>query len=293
MKQIVKLSLIFSFLCCLSACQEKGIAFRQWSAAQAMKEAAEKQQAIFLFVYQDDRDPYAKVFFDEIFQDEQIAGFFEQHFVNVALKVDKDGQAKNWPDLAKQYGVYQYPTLLLLDAQANLITDISQLGHLGYDASGNLPCRSQLLRIARLAHRFVKYEDDSFFTADNWSDIDQVNMRLDSRLFHRVASSGEYLRQLYGNEWDMMMDYTMAAASVRLMIYEEGKPARVNEFRANAYYSALDTYDLPLEARYRLYADVNIAYGLGDVLKARQIAYQAFKEGVIQEAEYLQFSAKL
>ena len=91
----------------------------------------------------------------------------------------------------------------------------------------------------------------------------------------------------------MMIDYTMAAASIRLMIYEKDKPARVNEVRAKAYYSAIDRYELPLEARYRLYADVNIAYGLGDISKARQIAYQAFKDGVIQESEYLQFNAKL
>lgn len=296
MKMYFRLLLILCFLCCLPACQDKDFTFHEWNADLAMKKAQEKQQAVFLFVYQDEDDPYVKVFFDEIFQDEQIATFFEQHFVNVSLKVDASGKsdrADQWNGLLETYGVRQYPSLLLLTPQATLITDISGLGNLGYDASGHLPCRSPLLRYARLAHRFLTLDDSSFFTPDNWSDIDQINMRLDSDMFHRVASNGEYLRNAYGKEWDMMIDYTMAAASIRLMIYEKDKPARVNEVRAKAYYSAIDRYELPLEARYRLYADVNIAYGLGDISKARQIAYQAFKDGVIQESEYLQFNAKL
>ena len=73
MKMYFRLLLILCFLCCLPACQDKGLTFHEWNADLAMKKAQEKQQAVFLFVYQDEDDPYVKVFFDEIFQDEQIA----------------------------------------------------------------------------------------------------------------------------------------------------------------------------------------------------------------------------
>ncbi len=290
MRTIYQILLIFCLLSFVSCQKKTEVDFRNMTASQAMKEASSANRAIFLFIYQDDKNPYSKVFLNEIFKDEAIANFFNGHFVNVSLKAGKEG---DWPDLAGEYGVYQYPTLLLLTPEAALITDIAELGTLGYDADGNLPCRPQMLRIAKLADRYLQYSDSAFFAADNWAELNQVNMRPGSLLFDRVARNGDFVQSLHGNQWDMMMDFTMAAASLRLMIYENGKAPRTNDFRVNAYYQALETYPFPLKERYRLYADVNIAYGLGDITKARQLAYQAFKNGVIQEFEYLQLYAKL
>ena len=264
--------------------------FQTIGMASAKAQAQSEGKAIFLFVYQDEANPYVKVFQEQIFKDQAIADYFNAHFVNVSL----DAKAQqNWCNLAENYGVYQSPTLLLLTPQAEVIAEISELGALGYDAEGNLPCRSQMLRIARVAAAYGQSSDSAFFSKENWQDLNQINMRLDSKLFARVASNKNYLRSLYGNEWDMMMDFNMASASLRLMIYEKDKAARCNDFRVKAYYAALEAYDFPLKERYRLYADVNIAYGLGDIVKARQVAYQAYKDGVIQEMEYLQLYDKL
>lgn len=292
--KIMLFSLLLSLLALVS-CQKQApvaVQFHAYSADEAAQVAAEQDKLIFLFIYQDENDIYSKVFFEQIFRDSIIANYFNEHFVNVAL--DVDGK-QVWPDLWENYGVYHYPVLLLLTPQGKVMTEISELGALGYDAQGQLPCRTPLMRVAALGESSWRWRDNDslFFSKENWNRLNQINLRLDAELFHRVAANGTLLRERYGKDWDVMIDFNMAAAALRLMIYEEGKAPRCNDFRLRAFDAALVNYHLPLEDRYRLYADVNVAYGLGDVIKARQVAYQAYKNGVIQENEYLQLYDKL
>ncbi len=288
----------------MSACQPvSDMDFETLDLHQALQSAQAQDKVIFLFVYQDPTNPYVKAFTRDIFNDEAVATYFNRHFVNVSLQVDaplragsegvKPLAAKGWPDLWQRYGVYQYPTLLLLTPQGDVITDIVDLGNLGRDEKGELTCRTQLLRIASLAHRFQHQNDSVFFDEKGWAQLNQVPMRLDSKLFERVASRRDFLRSRYGHDWDVMIDYTMASASVRLMIHEKNRPSRCNDFRVKAYYQALEKYNFPLNERYRLYADVNIAYGKNDLLKARELAYHAYKHGIIQEMEYFRLSEQL
>lgn len=274
------------------SCRQQGseVHLKRIGIETAMAQAQFENKAIFVFYYENEDDPYVKVFNEQIFKDKEIASFFNNHFVNVSLD---EKNRKHWPDVTTKYGVYQSPTLLLLTPQAEVIAEISELGPLGYDAQGDLPCRPQMLRIAKIADAFCQAQDSSFFTPEQWKQLNQMYMRLDSKLFESVVDQKDYLRSQYGSEWDMMVDYTMAAASLRLMIYEKNKPARTNDYRVNTYYQVLEEYELPHNARYRLYADVNIAYGMSDLIKARQIAYQAYKDGVITEMEYLQLCDKL
>lgn len=85
-----------------------------WEAVKA--KAAELNKPIFVDVYTEWCGP-CKWMAKNIFTDDKVAAYFNEHFVNVSIDAEKgEGIA-----FAKQYGVKFYPTLFFMDANGEVL----------------------------------------------------------------------------------------------------------------------------------------------------------------------------
>ncbi|SDF79303.1 thioredoxin family protein [Chitinophaga filiformis] len=95
---------------------ENGIAFIEdnWDAAQ--KKAKTDKRLIFVDAYATWCGP-CKLLKTTTFKDEATAAFFNDHFVNLSLNVEKG----KGPDLATSWKIQGLPTLLVLDASGKIL----------------------------------------------------------------------------------------------------------------------------------------------------------------------------
>jgi thioredoxin 1 len=105
-----------------------GIVFIEDSWTEALKQAAAKKKYIFVDAYATWCGP-CKMLKATTFKDEQAAAFFNANFVNVAIDMEK-GQG---PQLARQWQLQAYPTLIIFDAQGKPV-----LGSVGYIKANDL-----------------------------------------------------------------------------------------------------------------------------------------------------------
>lgn len=92
------------------------IAFTEGKAKQVFRQAAQKGQYVFADLQASWCGP-CKALKARVFTDKKVAGFFNTHFVNFSVDIEK-GEG---PDLAKKWKVEKLPTLLILDAKGNII----------------------------------------------------------------------------------------------------------------------------------------------------------------------------
>ncbi len=95
----------------------KGIEFIEADWDKAKAEAKKQNKLIFLDAYTTWCGP-CKLLKKKTFPDEEVGKLFNENFINLAIDMEKgDG-----PLLAEQFGINAYPTLLILDADGNLVT---------------------------------------------------------------------------------------------------------------------------------------------------------------------------
>lgn len=261
---------------------------------EAFELARQKNRPVFLFLRQSD-DALADVMERDVFSDEQIADKFNASFINVKANADED----IWKDLGRKYAVRNYPVLLLLEPSGRLMNEISQLGAIGKDKDGDLACRQPLLSQATLASRFSE-SDRSYFDNENWKRMDASVFRVDGSMFIRALRCSDRLRQLYADSYPVFLDYNFGAAAVQLLNKPADMPVYIHEGRYRGYLDALDSVavlDTVLSsadlARWRYYADINIAFGLEDSISGLAATREALAAGAISEDEALQMRTLL
>jgi len=111
-----------------SAGTDTQINFIENSWTEALKQAAAQHKYIFVDAYASWCGP-CKMLKATTFKNAKAAEFFNKNFVNVAIDMEK-GQG---PDLASQWGMQAYPTLIIFDSAGNPV-----LGTVGYIGSGDL-----------------------------------------------------------------------------------------------------------------------------------------------------------
>lgn len=100
-----------------TASTEEGIKFVESNWALAKAEAKKQNKLIFLDAYTTWCGP-CKMLKRNTFPDKAAGEFFNKNFINVALDMEKgDGLA-----VAATYQVNAYPTLIITDADGNLVT---------------------------------------------------------------------------------------------------------------------------------------------------------------------------
>ena len=97
--------------------KRQGIQFIVGDWNKALTESKKQNKPIFMDAYTS-WCGYCKQLKRETFPNKEAGEFFNQHFINVAIDMEKgDG-----PALSKKYGVDSYPTLIILDSNGNVIT---------------------------------------------------------------------------------------------------------------------------------------------------------------------------
>jgi thioredoxin-related protein len=112
MKKISLLSLLMFATLVISG----QISFETKSLDKIKKQAAKKEKFIFIDAYTTWCAP-CKWMSKNVFTDEEVGDFFNEHFVNLKLDMEK-GEGL---DFAKQYKIVAYPTLIVIDSDGNLI----------------------------------------------------------------------------------------------------------------------------------------------------------------------------
>lgn len=95
----------------------RGIQFIEGDWSKALAEAKSQHKLIFLDAYASWCGP-CKLLKRNTFPNKDAGEFFNSNFINVAIDMEKgDG-----PSLAMRYGVNAYPTLIITDADGNIVT---------------------------------------------------------------------------------------------------------------------------------------------------------------------------
>ena len=110
---------LFFFLCPFDGAAQKAgdkkatqINFIENSWGEALKQAAAKKKYIFVDAYATWCGP-CKMLKATTFKNKDVIAFYNSNFINVAMDMEK-GQG---PDLAAQWGLRAYPTLIIFNAQ--------------------------------------------------------------------------------------------------------------------------------------------------------------------------------
>ena len=90
---------------------KSGIQFIEEDWDQALKTAKDKNKLIFIDIYATWCGP-CKMLKQYTFTDSSVGEFFNKNFVNVTV----DGEKGTGPQLAQQYSIEGYPTLVIADA---------------------------------------------------------------------------------------------------------------------------------------------------------------------------------
>lgn len=96
---------------------EEGIQFIEENWAKAMQEAKKQKKLIFLDAYTSWCGP-CKMLKRNTFPNKAVGELFNKNFINIAIDMEKgDG-----PAIAEKFQVTAYPTLIITDAEGNIVT---------------------------------------------------------------------------------------------------------------------------------------------------------------------------
>ena len=95
---------------------EKGITFIEQDWTKALQDAKSNKKLVFLDIYATWCGP-CKMLKKNTFTDENAAKFFNENFINVSV----DGEKGVGPDLAAKYKIVGYPSLIITDADGNVV----------------------------------------------------------------------------------------------------------------------------------------------------------------------------
>lgn len=96
--------------------KETGIHFIEQDWDQARKAAHDENKLIFLDIYATWCGP-CKMLKQNTFSDSTVGKFFDKNFINVSV----DGEKGVGPQLAQQYSIEGYPTLIVADETGKII----------------------------------------------------------------------------------------------------------------------------------------------------------------------------
>jgi len=100
------------------------INFIENSWPEALKQAAAQNKYIFVDAYATWCGP-CKMLKATTFKNKNAAAFYNQNFINLALDMEKG----NHPQLAQQWGMRAYPTLIIFDSKGKIV--LNTVGFIG------------------------------------------------------------------------------------------------------------------------------------------------------------------
>ena len=100
----------------MTLAQADGIAFRVLSFSEALKRAEVEDKLLFVDCFTTWCGP-CKRLSKVVFKDSLVADYFNRHFVNLKMDMEKDEGV----ELRKKYGVHAYPTLLFINSSGEVV----------------------------------------------------------------------------------------------------------------------------------------------------------------------------
>jgi thiol:disulfide interchange protein len=96
-----------------------GISFKEGNLDEALSVAKQQHKPVFVDAYAVWCAPCQQLK-KTTFQDKKLSAYFNAHFVNISVDVEKSDGEK----FAELYNVNSYPTLLFIDEEGKIITKI-------------------------------------------------------------------------------------------------------------------------------------------------------------------------
>lgn len=181
MKQMIMSRIMLLLVLCVFAAGARGdgIRFSGGSFQDVLKQAKAENKKVFVDFYATWCGP-CKVMSKDIFPDTEVGEYFNKNFVNYQINAED----KVYLPEVKRYGITAYPTMLILDAEGNVLGQ--QVG--ATDKSG-------FLRFARLAMKEVLPVDRLYEKLKK----DKKNRVLMQEI---LLEAPEYTARLSGQEHD-------------------------------------------------------------------------------------------
>lgn len=124
--------LLFNFAAITAVAQKNNssnqIIFLHNAWSQALKQAAAQHKLIFVDAYASWCGP-CQLLKATTFKNNKAAAFYNENFINLALDMEQG----TGPQLARQWGMRAYPTLIIFDERGNII-----LNTVGFIGAGDL-----------------------------------------------------------------------------------------------------------------------------------------------------------
>lgn len=189
MRKILLLSITLLIGTTFSFSQDRSIKFESTrSLEKIVQKAMSEDKIIFIDCYADWCGPCKKLA-AEVFTKNEVADFFNEHFINVKLDIekDKDGEA-----VANAWGVTAYPTLLFIDPHSkNLTGKLVGAGDSNWLLEGAKRAINPDERLDVLVHRFEDANQDVEVILKSMETLKQVGMQEES-----FALAKEWLSKL-------------------------------------------------------------------------------------------------
>ena len=97
---------------------DKGIIFIENSWIEALHQAQVQSKYIFVDAYATWCGP-CNLLKATTFKDKKVAAFYNEHFINLSMDMER-GEG---PDLANQWGITAYPTLIVFDSNGKPVLE--------------------------------------------------------------------------------------------------------------------------------------------------------------------------
>ena len=188
-------ALLFTFSSVYSKEEEKGIQFFKGTWKELLAEAKKQNKPIFVDVYTTWCRP-CKVLDKDVFPNEKVGEFYNKNFINYKIDAEKDEGL----EIAKRYGVAQYPTLIYLDDK--LEATVAEAGTLNGDdliIQGNkiLVKISNDKQLSEFAEMYESQKYDRVFIIKYAKKLSDNNLPTQDIL-------DTYLSQIPENEWNTL-----------------------------------------------------------------------------------------
>lgn len=293
--------------------QNQGIDFFKGSWQEALEAAKQQHKLIFVDAYTTWCGPCKKMS-KEVFPVDKIGQFYNQHFINVKLDMEK-GEG---PAFAQKYRVTAYPTLLFIDAKGETVQiargsrTVNQFLELGksvlannnkadeyaerYEEGERAPdflraYAYELLKAPesalKIANEYVRSQEGQLGTEDNLTFIYDFSLQADSRLFELLLEHQAAIVELKGEE-DFLKKVEQACnATVEKAI--EFKAESLVEEAVSKMKSVQPKY----AKEYGLLKEMDFCLGCGDLERFAKVTTKYVRKFVGDDAEQLHRYAAL
>lgn len=125
----MKTGIVILFLCLgtsLGMAQERSVSFEPGDFSSALTKAKQQDKLLFIDFYTEWCAP-CKQMFKEVFTKNEVADYFNKHFISIKVDADKEDGSK----LSSNFQIKAYPTFVIIDAKGGEVYRIS--GAFPYD----------------------------------------------------------------------------------------------------------------------------------------------------------------